>query len=790
MAHEILSLHAGMNLRDDPGAFEPGETGETLGCCFSVPGQVTPMRSGLLVHSLPADILDAKRSYVNQAKYTFTTHSDGLRVTYDVLGSDHTVLIDANFTGTFTVLPVNDEYFVLTNGTLNRKWKPGWAATQQWGLNTPPVPVIEAVQKIETFEDFEDNSGWTVTGGGVTGAKSDDAAVYLDGSQSLKLNLDALTQITAIKLIDLDLSGHADASFNLPYVPEYTDRIASFTVSFSCQENGGFTTDYYYKSFTPQAAIGVFGTHKAGFPNSAFYVDWNGRDMTSLGVAVGQIIKNVSKNKTAIITNIQDQDATKDRIDGTLADSADWDEGDWMGVYLGVAGTWVTDNDVALSAFTRVGTDPDRNWSTITAIKIVVTAAASDTYINFDQWVVNRGTVTGTYQVAVAYQNALGNYGAYSDYCDPAAITGYAFNISNLVPDTDSQTVARRIAILSSNITTPWVVTLHDNTTTSLEYAENVTVLEEVENYFNNHAPPPGVHMVQWLGRIFIVDGGGQVHFNEPLMHEAFPLTYHRTIVEGEQLVQVSVLDQYLVLRGKGREYFMLINEDNFANWPVQKGAKEGCVSTRLLLDFGDSQVYASGSGFTASGQGQKGDYLPKVSAQVWDFAGVMGAFAGKKAYLAYTDKGGTPRVLRVDYTLGRPVAHYVENIAPAAIFADEILDKVYYALGAGIYEFDAGYTKIPAKIVLPMYGGNKQVKDWSGLYYELAGDPLTLTLKADLEAVAGSINLTERLKADYPQTFPQGLEGRLLEMTLDSQADADFTIYLPWKTIETAYAD
>ena len=106
----IDDLSQGMNLRDPAAVVSPGETGLSMGCDFSVPGQIRPMHDGLLTDTMDAAIIDAHIVYLNEVKYLFTTHSDGLRV--------NNVLIDATFTGLFKVLDVNDEYVVLANATL------------------------------------------------------------------------------------------------------------------------------------------------------------------------------------------------------------------------------------------------------------------------------------------------------------------------------------------------------------------------------------------------------------------------------------------------------------------------------------------------------------------------------------------------------------------------------------------------------------------------------------------------------------------------------------------------
>lgn len=72
----------------------------------------------------------------------------------------------------------------------------------------------------------------------------------------------------------------------------------------------------------------ITGAHKAGYDNSAFLVDSLGRDLTTLGALVGYPVFNTTKGVSAVITAIGDQDATNDKVSGTLSGSGDWDEND------------------------------------------------------------------------------------------------------------------------------------------------------------------------------------------------------------------------------------------------------------------------------------------------------------------------------------------------------------------------------------------------------------------------------------------------------------------------------
>jgi hypothetical protein len=97
------------------------------------------------------------------------------------------------------------------------------------------------------------------------------------------------------------------------------------------------------------------GTHKSGYPNSAYLVDSVGRNLSNLGVAIGQEIYNTTKGESAIITAIQNKDATNDRVDGTLAGGEDWDEGDAFEVPLSQYGIIFDSPGTTVYFWQRVG---------------------------------------------------------------------------------------------------------------------------------------------------------------------------------------------------------------------------------------------------------------------------------------------------------------------------------------------------------------------------------------------------------------------------------------------------
>lgn len=84
----------------------------------------------------------------------------------------------------------------------------------------------------------------------------------------------------------------------------------------------------------------ITGNHKAGFANSAFLVDAEGRDLAALGAVVGMIVHNLTDGSKGAITAIGNQDATNDKISVTLAGGSenDWDESDSFIIYAGEYG--------------------------------------------------------------------------------------------------------------------------------------------------------------------------------------------------------------------------------------------------------------------------------------------------------------------------------------------------------------------------------------------------------------------------------------------------------------------
>ncbi|MFA4834861.1 MAG: hypothetical protein WC749_02150 [Dehalococcoidia bacterium] len=831
MAGAILETLLGMNLRDSAPQILPGETQESVGCDFSVPGVIKPMREGLLTWTLAANIVDAHVVYLNQVRYLFTTHADGLRVTTGAV----TTLIDSAFRSTFKILPVNDEYVVMSDGTYQRKWKPGWATTYEWGLNTPPDPVVavgtpqsKAIAPFETVghynftvsgitlvpvagDTYTDSAMtvWTmvtvtctgtaptiagtikcvgliapaapgnltrVTGAGdaviaysattsvsnwsATGSTiAPDLTLFKDGSQSMKMNITLGNVGIAQKTLNMDLSyfstpGDAGEYLTLllSFFAQDLINVKSIVIKFSCSAGGGYADDFY------QMIVNING-------NSTVQLVEAGSGMIS---ATDTMIET---------TEVDPYILTGDVVPGETETQKQYDlQTILAGVTPAASMSWANLN-ILQTDFLRVGSTVGRDWSTITGVRIEVTPMNANAEVNFDNCSLGGGNLFGSYWVAVAYQDELGNYGPYSNFIGPVTVAAQPLNITGLTVDSDPQTTKRRLAILGGSLTQPMVAYLNNNAATSMTYDDPASVLVEVESYFNNRKPPACVDMVSWAGRIFMVMGDNTVRFSEPLLYEGFPYQNQLTLTEGEQLRQIAVMGSYVAARGKDREHLIQLAGETPAYWQTILGAKQGAVSSRLLLiDISGGQVYASKLGFYISDT----YYLPKINPVVADFSAVFGAMIGDRAYLAFTDTDGMARVMRIDYRLGAPVAHYVGNFAPTAIFADQIEGKVYYALSALIYEFDAGTDPLPARLVIPeQLCGSPGLKDFYALDYSLTGGPLVLTLTLDGAAVTPNLSLPNATRRSSPLSLPLGTTGTQLGFTLVSTTE-DFVITCP----------
>lgn len=793
----IASLHKGMNLRDVAQAMEPGETGLSVGCDFSEAGVVRPMRQEVMTDEYDDDINYGFIAYVDGVKYLLTSHDDGLRVR---AGADAPVLIDSDITGKFYARVINSDWIAILTDTVCRKWKPGWTQTYQWGLNTPPAPTLSTGNpKGKAIENFEDLALWSFTGGGGAGALAADTTNYRNG-QGMKLTCSAGATIIATTPLDANLNQIDEAGdvgvnpcFNISIYTPALGYISSIGIKLSCAPSGSFTDNYYSYTIRTEGNVPVTLAHVGGemYPVTDEVED---EDLSTISGKIGNYFSQ---------SNMAAQwDPTTQKLTVTLVKDSK------LGTYLGTdvveddAGTidfqqyvlqskkrrtymktgW-TDIKIPLSEFIRTGTGP-YTWATITAMEITVTAVTATANVTFDDCsLTGGGDLWGFYWVAVAYQNELGNYGPYTDFVGPVYTEADPLLITELTPDTDPQTISRRIAILGGSATDPMVTHLDDNTSDLLLYYGGDTALITVEKSFNNSPPTPGRSMAESGGRIFIAGPNtnrNHVIYSESEYYEAFPTNNYRIMSEREELYQIARFGNLLAIRGKWREWLMSTGTSEPSLWHKEAGAREGAVTNDVLLDLGAGQVFMCEKGFYLSSPGVSQDYyLTKINDIIANPQDAMGAIAGKKAYIYFRDTSGVDWIMRIDYTLGIPVAHYVKSVAPSSIIFDQIEARVYYSYQKGIYELDAGTNPLPTTLVIPgQYCSVPMQKAFVSLVYELENGPLSFTLRADRKTIPGTFTLPDADGVGDPKALPF-CEGRALEITLTSTTE-DYSLYLP----------
>ena len=794
----IDNLHNGMNFRDSDLYAEVGDTGVTVGCDFSTPGIVKPLRSGLAVLNYDTNIVCAQSCYIGNTKYTFTTHSDGLYVR-ESYGQPQK--IDDNFAGIFKALVINNSYVVLMNAARCRKWKPGWQKTYMWGLNTPPKPVVTAAQlESKTIDEFESIASWSRTGGGSGGGIALDTVRYLSGSGSMRVTCDSGQTIKVARTANLNLTkinSPGDitdkSSIWLSYYTDDLSKVQSIRLLFSCSPGGGFDKDFYEY----RIVLGgyVYATLAIGRGEATPIV---GADVPSykLNQQGGLVREEYDPAKQVIKTYTQFVDTMDQGEDGQTVSNlfgqvitekpvtiAQYQVGfDVRRVYT-ASGAW-TNLKIPLKDFIRNGKTPGLGWSTITGIRIEVEAINGQAIVNFDDlYLKGSGHLWGYYRVAVAYQNELGNYGKYSEFSNEVLLEGQGLSITSLPIDSDDQTVARRLVILGGSLAQPMVYVVNNNTDSSFVFDEPESSLQEVETYFNNRPPQAGADMVVAFGRVFIVAPGkygNRLAYSEAMHYEGFPLKNYKSVSEGEQLKQVAVLDDNIVVRGYDREYILQFLSPDHVHWRFVAGSREGAVTNRVLLDLGKAHVYAAPKKFYMSGAGVEGEYLPKITPAVQSFATAIGALAGDKAYVYFKDRDNFDRVMRIDYSSGKPVAHYVGSFKPTSIFADPVESAVYYSLGTRIYKFEASDIYLPVSLMtLLQFGKTTRLKAFGPLMeYGLTGVDLNVRFNIDKSFLSGLYTMPARSDPSDPVSVPHMI-GRGIGLQITS-AGGYFELSLP----------
>lgn len=703
----ITSLHKGMDLKDVALDVKPGFTGISVGCDFGQPGVVTPMASDLLIQTFTPGALDidwARIVYIQDVAYQFTTHADGLRVT--VAGA--VTVIDSAFTGTFCCLVINDQYVVFSNGTINRKWAPGWASTDQWGVNTAPMPTLSlGALTTKTIDSLQATTGWTA-GSGATVAL-DGVTTPPAGSASVKLSGSANTTVAMSKLISIDLSkfttsgdlGTASIQFWF-YCPNLV-AVTALHLMIDCSSAANFTTDWYQTDIT----INNVASQALGYGSGG--ASW-GNLLAELVAAQQQSANNPALASGA--ANVDNEQVTVS------------------------SGKWVQ-FQIKVSDFIRTGSNASYDWSTISAARFQLDLGqiAGSIDVN-DLQLVGGGNPYGTYYFAVAYEDVFGNYGPYSAYTPAITSYGAPIILSGMTPDTDIHTTKRRLAVVGGSITEPMVVLTGDNTSTTYTYNTEDAALSTSEIYFYEDPPPACASMVLAGGRIFMVSGP-YLYYSDPFMFEGFPAGNY-LMFPSENLVQADILqNQYVAARGYKEHLVQLVSSDP-TQWQAMDGAKFGAESSNFLMDLGGgSHVWAANGRFWQSGDTE---YLPEIGYVVSDFSKVFGFQAGLFTYLYFKDTSGADWILRIDYRMGTPIAHYVEGLAPSCIFGDPKTLAIYYALGNQIFQFAAGASVLPALLTIPeQFDGKATLKDWQAVQYDLSGGPIGMTLLSERNPFGGA---------------------------------------------------
>lgn len=743
----ITSLHQGMNLRDPAALVLPGETGISVGMDFGVPGQISPLSVDALVQTFPTGtpaIQWAVKISIQGVYYLFTTHSDGLRVT-----TGNTVtLIDASFTGTFKALPINDQYVVTSNATLVKKWRPGWTSTDQWGVNTAPVPTLALGALIsELIDGFESLSGWTATGGTATL----DTVNFQSGSGSINLAAAAngvvkLTKVEALNLSCFVTPGDLGTGFiSVWFLATNLSDITSLHLLFDCSATANFKTDWYQADITINNVATTTLTYAAGgtvpvpsgftpIPTTASgEVPTDAYDASSQQIAIFGIPASSTKKQEVVkykTYGFSDAPVEMDQVlvlkKGKRQTTAT--SGIWMQFQF------------QMSEFTRYGTNENYDWSTITAIQVKFDCGPNAGSVNVDSLdLVGGGFPFGDYYFAVAYENEFGNYGPYSQFAGPVEANGQEIVLSGLTPDTDLTTTQRRVAVIGGSMTDPMVFWIDDNTSTSYTYNLPDTALSTIETNFNEDPPPPFTDMVQAFDQVFGVSGDA-LYYSDIGFYEGFPAS-NIISFPTETLNQVAVLpNQYIAVRGDGENLVQVLSSDP-TTWAVMSGAREGAASSQFMIDIGGGQqVWAAKKYFWQSADSE---YLPKIGWAVSDFAQIFGAQAGDLAYLWYTDKSGIPWVLRIDYRLGYPLGHYVGSLTPSCIFSDPIEEVVFYSLGTSIYQFCGGTGPAATSISIPeQFDKSSKIKDFSSINYDLQNGPIGMYVVRERNVIGTGFGL------------------------------------------------
>ena len=774
----ITDLNKGMDLKNSSIDIAPGYTGESIGCDFSVPGVITPMQADALIQQFAPgvpDVIDVHVQYILGVKYQFSTHSDGLRVT----SGGVVTLIDSVFTGLFKCLAINDQYIVFSNSALVKKWLPGWTTTDQWGLNTPPAPTLTLSSLTTKVIDACDSlTGWVCTGGTATL----DTVNYQSGTGSINLAAAAGATVKLTKAATLDLSKFVTAGdlgtgfISVWFLATDLTAVTSLHLLFDCSATGNFKTDWYQADITinnvatqtltyaaggtvpvPSGSVPIPSTASGQVPAATY-------DATAQQLDVFGIPKSTTKKQDVVQYKAYDFSEAPIEFSQVLVLKKTKRQ------TTTTSGIWM-EFQFQMSEFTRSGANANRDWSTITAIQIEFNCGAKAGSVNVDSLnLLGGGYPFGNYWFATAYENQFGNYGPYSEFAGPVDSVGQQIVLSGLTPDTDPQTTQRRLVVIGGSMTSPMVFFIGDNTTTSYTYNLEDTDLTTIETNFNEDPPQPCTDMILAYNRVWMVSGNS-LYYSDADFYEGFPAANFISFPT-EILNQIALYqNQYIAVRGNAETLIQVLSSDA-TTWAITSGAREGSITSSFMINLGGGQHAWIAKSVDNTGaingyqfwQTADSEYLPQIGWAMGASSPIFGAQASDLVYLYFVDTDGVPRILRIDYRPGSPVAHYVENITPSCIFADPVAKQVFYAIGNQIYQFDAGAGPVPTLLTVPeQFAQNTKIKSFRRMNYDLSGGPIAMQVVRQrilllLGYGQGGYPLPDAPLDGNPISFPAGM--------------------------------
>lgn len=280
-----------------------------------------------------------------------------------------------------------DQLFVAGGGLL-RKVSTGLTVTQ-WGIDPPPDGFTATIQAqlVKDIELFEDQSTWTLVGTGA--AKSDEATIKEEGSNSLQVDMPANLLATLSKSVTLDLSQFSVAGdssdedlIELWVRVDGATGFEYFTLRFDVGA-GNFATDFYQYKFLPLT------------------VTQNTRTVEGIGTR-----DTVATDEAGFVGSSDGGSEAENGVAGDTAAGSTASEpgGSEDGVGLS-SNTW-TRLRVSKKLFQRTGTNTN-TWANVAAIQLmIVTNSTQAITLYFDKCrMIGGAGMLGDYQHLITFDN-------------------------------------------------------------------------------------------------------------------------------------------------------------------------------------------------------------------------------------------------------------------------------------------------------------------------------------------------------------------------------------------------